>query len=391
MTDPFRSATIRLAHAHPELRDHLLPMLTASYGEDDCPVCGGEGMPLGALGSKKFYRCRDCGMEFSEDGIEPGRGMSASGKTGKLMKRQEKILKDKAGDAMSFDDLPSSVQAALRKVKDQETLWSDVDRWLGDHNNPHLRKRSSGEDEKEGQFEEGEKVPLDKLPKELQKNVENPPDSVKSVTEKMKAKGQSSNKPPGKQASLREATTRLAHARPELRAVLLPLLKAGSSAVNTPWGPPQDVEELAPGVYQHMTAGHGGIEVTPAAARLLSSEARNEALRWGRSLWFEEDVDWAIVAYEKPEWFGKSGIQSAAERTVKQWHKEYAAAKGLLREATTRLARGWPRPTEREPTQSAVEHMLYDSVAEATDGCQVESDGVCRHGHPSWPLALGMI
>jgi len=78
-----------------------------------------------------------------------------------------------------------------------------------------------------------------------------------------------------------------------------------------------------------MTAGHGGIEVTVSAARLLSREAKKEALQWGRSLWFEEDVDWAIVAYEKPEWFSRPDIQEVAERTVKQWHKEYAAAKGL--------------------------------------------------------------
>jgi len=82
-----RKQLIRLAHANPELRPDLLPLL----------------------------------------------------RVGKLMKRQEKILKDKGGNAMSFDDLPPAVQAALRKVKDQETLEMDVDRWLGDNNNPHLR------------------------------------------------------------------------------------------------------------------------------------------------------------------------------------------------------------------------------------------------------------
>jgi uncharacterized Zn finger protein len=65
-------------------------------------------------------------------------------KQGKLMSRQEAILKkymESAGSGAQhdFDDLPSSVQDALSKVKDQETLPSDVNRWLGDHNNPHLR------------------------------------------------------------------------------------------------------------------------------------------------------------------------------------------------------------------------------------------------------------
>ena len=41
--------------------------------------------------------------------------------------------------AMDFDQLPAKVQAELRRVKDQETLPVDVDRWLMDHANPHLR------------------------------------------------------------------------------------------------------------------------------------------------------------------------------------------------------------------------------------------------------------
>lgn len=64
--------------------------------------------------------------------------------TAKLQSRQEKILRkylDMAGldAAKSYDELPPDVQADLRRVKDQETLWSDVDRWLMDNNNPHLR------------------------------------------------------------------------------------------------------------------------------------------------------------------------------------------------------------------------------------------------------------
>jgi len=33
----------------------------------DCPVCGGPGVPLGALGRLEHYRCRDCGMDFNRD------------------------------------------------------------------------------------------------------------------------------------------------------------------------------------------------------------------------------------------------------------------------------------------------------------------------------------
>jgi len=30
-----------------------------------CPVCDGPGIFLGALGKMQYFRCRDCGMDFS--------------------------------------------------------------------------------------------------------------------------------------------------------------------------------------------------------------------------------------------------------------------------------------------------------------------------------------
>ena len=32
-----------------------------------------------------------------------------------------------------------------------------------------------------------------------------------------------------------------------------------------------------------------------------------------------------------------------------------------------------------------------DGVAKATDGCRVEPDGTCPHGHQSWLIVLGYI
>lgn len=60
-------------------------------------------------------------------------------KTAKLQARQIKLLqqyiKDHPNRFISwFDDLPSEFKQELRKVKDQETLDSDVDRWLQDNN-----------------------------------------------------------------------------------------------------------------------------------------------------------------------------------------------------------------------------------------------------------------
>lgn len=32
-----------------------------------CPECGGPGMHLGTLGRREHYRCRNCGLGFSEN------------------------------------------------------------------------------------------------------------------------------------------------------------------------------------------------------------------------------------------------------------------------------------------------------------------------------------
>jgi hypothetical protein len=51
----------------------------------------------------------------------------------------------------------------------------------------------------------------------------------------------------------------------------------------------------------------------------------------------------------------------------------------------------WPEPTTEEPTDDELREMVFDSVCDATDGCMVEPDGICEHGHPSWLLKLGLI
>lgn len=52
----------------------------------------------------------------------------------------------------------------------------------------------------------------------------------------------------------------------------------------------------------------------------------------------------------------------------------------------------WPEPTTEEPDLDWLEEVLMDEFeCEATDGCVVEIDGVCEHGHPSWAIHLGLI
>jgi hypothetical protein len=44
-----------------------------------------------------------------------------------------------------------------------------------------------------------------------------------------------------------------------------------------------------------------------------------------------------------------------------------------------------------QPSLEQLEEWSMDSVCEATDGCIVEHDGTCPHGHRSWFLELGLI
>jgi len=51
----------------------------------------------------------------------------------------------------------------------------------------------------------------------------------------------------------------------------------------------------------------------------------------------------------------------------------------------------YPIPTVSEPSFEELEEWAMDSVCQATDGCLVEHDGHCPHGHPSWMLYYSLI
>lgn len=49
------------------------------------------------------------------------------------------------------------------------------------------------------------------------------------------------------------------------------------------------------------------------------------------------------------------------------------------------------RETVDEPSMDELEEMASEGIAQATDGCTVEPDGICQHGAESWLIALGWI
>jgi hypothetical protein len=49
------------------------------------------------------------------------------------------------------------------------------------------------------------------------------------------------------------------------------------------------------------------------------------------------------------------------------------------------------QPTTEQPDIETLMDWNDDSGCEATDGCWVEPDGSCEHGHLSWMRYLGYI
>jgi hypothetical protein len=72
-------------------------------------------------------------------------------------------------------------------------------------------------------------------------------------------------------------------------------------------------------------------------------------------------------------------------------HKnKYAVQREGLCNALNVVKNANPSP-QQPPTMEELEEMVYDGIATATDGCEVEPDGTCEHGKPSWLLQMGLI
>ena len=74
-------------------------------------------------------------------------------------------------------------------------------------------------------------------------------------------------------------------------------------ATSTPWGMSQSSEQLIRGVMSYSTASHGGIHVSDKLLERIPVEFHYGFC--GVRGWYEEDCDWAIVAYFIPEAFPK--------------------------------------------------------------------------------------
>ncbi|CAN5509757.1 hypothetical protein BH10CYA1_BH10CYA1_40590 [soil metagenome] len=82
----------------------------------------------------------------------------------------------------------------------------------------------------------------------------------------------------------------------------------------TPWGTAQSAEDIAPGITKYSTASHGGYFLNKEANAKIPPELQWSTLNLqGLKGWYEEDCDWAIVAYTYKEYFQPAQYEHALE------------------------------------------------------------------------------
>jgi len=92
--------------------------------------------------------------------------------------------------------------------------------------------------------------------------------------------------------------------------------------IHTPWGVADHARDYAEGITFYRTPSHGGFKLSPERLKQMPPALR------GKSSWFEEDCEWAKVAFAFPETFPEKHRESAI-RTLKEWYPdEYEAVTG---------------------------------------------------------------
>ena len=108
----------------------------------------------------------------------------------------------------------------------------------------------------------------------------------------------------------------------------------------SPWGKVDRIEKYTPGLVWVSTPSHGGFMVTKTFARQnLSPAAIKRGDRYGNYLAYEEDIDWAIVAFELPMFWGRIFAYMSAEakqdpmsylmQTLSAWRADYLIERGI--------------------------------------------------------------
>lgn len=96
----------------------------------------------------------------------------------------------------------------------------------------------------------------------------------------------------------------------------------GSSSRRTPWGTANQSIRYGEGIVSHSTPSHGGIHLSRRENAKVHPAWR---IAGG---WYEEDSDWAIVAFTFPQFF-TDYERKHARKTLRRWYtKQYESVTG---------------------------------------------------------------
>ncbi|MDS7598459.1 DUF7007 domain-containing protein [Agrobacterium tumefaciens] len=123
-------------------------------------------------------------------------------------------------------------------------------------------------------------------------------------------------------------------------------------SASTPWGASQMAVVYSNGVIAYSTAGHGGFHLS------ADRNAKIHPLLRKDTPWYEEDCEWAIVAFSFPELF--TGYErSTAEKTIRNtWPHAWEAIHGC------ELAEGesWAKDRRAFDECHAADHVVISAI-----------------------------
>jgi len=96
-----------------------------------------------------------------------------------------------------------------------------------------------------------------------------------------------------------------------------------ASSRKTPWGISQGMTVYDIGIEKHSTASHGGFKLDRAMNRLVDASWRNDGG------WYEEDNEWAKVAYTFPHLFTELEQKRADQMLRDYYPDEYEELSGV--------------------------------------------------------------
>jgi len=100
----------------------------------------------------------------------------------------------------------------------------------------------------------------------------------------------------------------------------------------TPWGESQGAVKVCPGVVFYSTARHGGVSISRGMAKYLTRYTMKEAIKYGNSFWFEEDVAYALPFYELIKALPSlstrikavgGGDENTLKKYIERWYPNY--------------------------------------------------------------------